>query len=32
MSSMDFSGVHVVFAGCRSGRPFTAFTQTEGPK
>ena len=28
----DFSGVHVVFAGCRSGRPFTSATHTGGPK
>ena len=28
----DFSGVQAVFAGCRSGRPFTAVTHAGGAK
>ena len=32
MSSIDLAGVHVVLAGCSSGRPLTAVTQAGGAK
>src|SRR5687768_3057163 len=32
MSSIDFAGVHVVLAGCSSGRPLTAVTHAGGAK
>jgi hypothetical protein len=32
MSSIDFSGVHVVFAACNSGRPLTSETHAGGAK
>ena len=32
MSSIDFAGVHVVFAACSNGRPFTSATHAGGAK
>ena len=32
MSSIDFAGVQVVFAGCSSGRPLTSVTHAGGAK